>query len=134
MRLTEPAVPGEATDVNVKCDTCGKSRILAQAFGRDGRFRLPGCRGRRPHLRDVDPKGCKEPLRAILLGASNTWFPVTLSALAIPTATGKLQQLVEGAWTVLEKAASIEVLHAFRLINQLPSLAGVQRRGDLGGS
>jgi len=71
----------------------------------------------------VDATGCQEPLRAILLGASNPWFPVTLSALAIPTATGKLQQLVEGAWTVLEKATNLDMLRAFRLINQLPSLA-----------
>ena len=123
LRLIEPAVPGEATDVIVHCDTCGKNRIIANAFGRDGRHNMPGCRGRRPHLRDVDATGCQEPLRAILLGASNTWFPVTLSALAIPTATGKLQQLVEGAWTVLEKATSLDVLRAFRLINQLPSVA-----------
>ncbi len=123
LRLVDPPVPGEATSVIARCDTCGVSRILAEAFGRDGRFNLPVCRGRRPHLRDTDPDGCKEPLRAILLGASNTWFPVSLSALAIPTATGKLQQLVEGAWTVLEKAATIDVLRAFRSINQLPSLA-----------
>ncbi len=123
LRLVDPPVPGEATSVNVRCDICGASRILAEGFGRDGRFNLPGCRGRRPHLRDVEPKGCKEPLRAILLGASNTWFPVTMSAFAIPTASGKLQHLIEGAWTVLEKAASIDVLRAFRAIDQLPSLA-----------
>ncbi|MGH2390987.1 MAG: DrmB family protein, partial [Chloroflexota bacterium] len=123
LRLNEPAIPGEATSVFVQCDTCGKRRSITRAFGRDGRYRLPVCRGRRPHLRDVESAGCREPLRAILLGASNTWFPVTLSAFAIPTATGKLQQLVESAWTVLEKAVSIEVLRAFRQINQLPSLA-----------
>lgn len=123
LRLIEPAVPAEATDVIARCDTCGTNRILANAFGRDGRYNLPICRGRRPHLRDVDPKSCQEPLRAILLGASNTWFPVTLSALAIPTETGKLQQLVESAWTVLEKAVTLDVLRAFRAINQLPSLA-----------
>jgi hypothetical protein len=123
LRLNEPPTPGEATNVFVQCDTCGKRRPIARAFGREGSFRLPVCRGRRPHLRDVEGGGCREPLRAILLGASNTWFPVTLSAFAIPTATGKLQQLVESAWTVLEKAVSIEVLRAFRSINQLPSLA-----------
>ena len=123
LRLVEPAVPGEATDVIARCDTCGKSRIVADAFGRDGRYNLPACRGRRPHVRDVDPQGCHEPLRAILLGASNTWFPVTLSALAIPTAIGKLQQLVEGAWTILDKATTLDRLRFAREMGSLPSLA-----------
>jgi len=123
LRLNEPPTPGEATNVFVQCDTCGKRRPIASAFGRDGRYRLPVCRGRRPHLRNVEPAGRPEPLRAILLGASNSWFPVTLSAFAIPTASGKLPQLVESAWTVLEKAISREVLRAFRQIGQLPALA-----------
>ena len=124
LRLNEPATPGDATSVFVQCDTCSKRRVVAEAFGRDGRYRLPVCRGRRPHLRDVESTGCKEPLRAILLGASNTWFPVTLSAFAIPTATGKLQQLVEGAWTILEKATSLDRLQFARETGSLPSLAG----------
>ncbi|MCP4401139.1 MAG: hypothetical protein GY801_28055 [bacterium] len=45
---------------------------------------LPACRGRRPHLRDFQEKDCEEPLKTILLGASNTWFPVTLSSRCIP--------------------------------------------------
>jgi hypothetical protein len=123
LRLVDPPVPGEATSVIARCDTCGKSRVLAEAFGRDGRYHLPVCRGRRPHLRDTDPKGCTEPLRAILLGASNTWFPVTLSALAIPTATGKLAQLIDVAWPTLQHVTSPEVLAAFRAAGSLPALA-----------
>jgi len=122
LRLRERGVSGEATDVTVTCDTCGKSQIMSQAFGRAGSTTLPACRGRRPQLRDCE-SGCQEPLRAILLGASNSWFPLTLSALAIPTASGKLAQLVETAWSVLEKATTIDILKSFRSIGVLPTLA-----------
>ena len=42
------------------------------------------CRGRHPHLDTYEEQGCDQEPRAILLGASNGWFPVTLSVLAIP--------------------------------------------------
>lgn len=123
LRLRDNGVSGEISDVYVQCDGCGKSRPMGVAFSRDARSTLPLCRGRWPHLRECAEGGCDEPLRTILLGASNSWFPLTLSALAIPTTGGKLAQLVEEAWPKLKEATSAEILHAFRLIGQLPTLA-----------
>jgi hypothetical protein len=37
---------------------------------------------------------CDEEARAVLLGATNSWFPITLSALAIPQTKDPLGQLV----------------------------------------
>jgi hypothetical protein len=122
LRFQEEGVSGEAADVLVVCEGCRASRRIVEAFGEEGRKNLPACRGRRPHLRDYE-EGCPEQMRAILLGASNSWFPVVLSALSVPSVSGKLDQLVEGSWVVLEKATSKEVLVAFRQIGQLPKLA-----------
>ena len=52
--------------------------------------------------------------KTILLGASNSWFPLTLSALYIPSATDALAQLVEEHWVTLNPITSREVLSAFR--------------------
>ena len=52
------------------------------------------CAGHHPQLRLVE-HNCVEPAKAILLGASNSWFPTPLSALSIPRATDKLGRLVE---------------------------------------
>src|SRR5262249_52330817 len=49
---------------------------------------------------------CKEDQRGILLGASNSWFGIKLSALSIPTVTDKLGQLVEQNWSELEECES----------------------------
>jgi hypothetical protein len=124
LRMYELGLSGEAADVEVKCDKCGAVRRMAEAFGRDNEANLPPCRGRSPHLRGYDPKGCDvEHVSAILQGASNSWFPVTLTALSVPHGTDKLAQLVEDNWVMLDKATSLEVLQAFRLIGQLREFA-----------
>jgi hypothetical protein len=123
LRLNEYGVSGSAADIEVKCDGCGANRRMSDAFGELGKKNMPQCRGRHVHLRNFDEGGCDQQMIGISLGASNSWFPITLSALSIPTAVDKLAQLVEKHWTVLEKAISLEVLAAFRQIGQLKEFA-----------
>ena len=123
LRLYEYGVSGSATEIEVKCDTCSASRRMSDAFGELGKKHMPQCRGRHPHLRNFAEGGCTEQMTSLLLGASNSWFPITLSALSIPTTVNKLGQLVDQHWTVLEKATSIDILAAFRLIGQLKEFA-----------
>jgi hypothetical protein len=54
---------------------------MAHAFGKAGRENLPACRGCHPHVDQYDGD-CQEQARAVLLGAANSWFPITRSALA----------------------------------------------------
>jgi hypothetical protein len=122
--LYEVGASGEALDVEVKCDGCGVRRRMGQAFGPNNRTVMPPCRGRRPHLRDVDPNGCDQKhVKPMLQGASNLWFPMLISALSVPQAADDLGRLIEDNWVVLEKATSIDVLKAFRLIGQLKDLS-----------
>jgi hypothetical protein len=120
LKLIEYGPSGEARDLEVKCETCEAGRRLSQAFGEDNREKMPTCRGRRPHLRDFDPEGCELNMRAILLGASNAWFPVMLSTVAIPVQTDRLAQLVDDDWARLRDVDSVEILKYWR------------RRGELG--
>ena len=125
LRLYELGASGEAADIQVKCDTCGAARRMSEAFGEQGKKNLPKCKGRRPHLRDMDSEECSEELSvAISLGASNSWFPVILSSLTIPSAKEKLSQLVDENWATLEVATSKEVLTAFRQIGKLGAFVG----------
>ncbi len=126
LRLSEYGASGEARDLEVKCDNCGVRRRLADAFGRENREKMPLCRGRRPHLRDFDP-GCDLNMRAIVLGASNCWFPIILSTVAIPEAADKLKMLVEEQWATLQNVTSPEVLEAFFNIGQLGMFAQYSR-------
>jgi hypothetical protein len=106
LRLYELGASGEVADIQVECARCGSRRRLSDAFSDEGREELATCKGRWPHLRKYDEKPCEGKQRAILLGASNSWFPIMLSVLYIPTTTDKLGQMVERNWAELEECES----------------------------
>lgn len=98
LRFREYGASMQTENLWVTCDDCPASRSLAQAFGKAGKEYLPSCRGRHPHL-DFFEEGCAEEARAVLLGATNSWFPVTLSALAIPQPNvSPLHQIITDYW------------------------------------
>lgn len=123
LRLFEQGPSGEARDLTVKCEGCDKQRRLAEAFGRRNREKMPICHGRRPHLRDYDDDGCERHMRPFVLGASNAWFPVVFSSIAIPSATAKIDQLVEEQWAKLQTVTSLEVVTAFKAAGFLGALS-----------
>lgn len=93
LKFFEQGASLQTENLWVRCERCDASRSLVDAFGDRGQQLLPRCRGRHPHLGRADTS-CDERLRPVLLGASNSWFPVTLTVLAIPTKGDKLAQLL----------------------------------------
>ncbi len=124
LKLIEPSATGRAADIFVKCEgeNCNRARPMSDAFM--DLSAMPVCSARRPHLRDFDGNGCKTPggqemrMEPMLQGASNAWFGLTLSALAIPQASGKLQHLVDEHWTILEKVQSEQNIELLRQVTQ----------------
>jgi len=114
LRLREWGVSGTVSEVQVSCDTCGAKRRMRDAFFEEAKSVMPPCNARRPHLRDHDEKGCPHQMKAILLGASNAWFPITLSSLFIPKGYDKLSRLVEQHWAALFPITTKDILVAFR--------------------
>jgi hypothetical protein len=107
LRLYELGASGEVADIQVQCVKCESKRRLSEAFSDEGREELAKCKGRWPHLRKYAEDACDGRQRAILLGASNSWFPIMLSVLSIPSTTDKLGQLVEWNWAELEECESV---------------------------
>lgn len=125
--LEEIGATGEAADVQVRC-TCGVRRRMAEAFDESAQYRLPKCKGRRPQLRDYDAVKCDAlEARTILLGASNSWFSVSLSVLYVPpSAKDELARLVENHWdALLAKVKSPAVLEYLRDDGKLGAFANV---------
>ena len=107
LTLREYGAAGDASDIIVKCVECGEERRMADAFDRET-FAIK-CSGHHPHLRKVE-SGCVEDARTILLGASNSWFPLTMSALSLPgDSSNKLDVLVAENWNVLKDIPSLDV-------------------------
>ncbi len=125
LRLLNLGPAGEAREVEVSCQRCTTRRRMSEAFGESGAKNLPQCRGRRIHLRDEEQGSCNEEPRAILIGASNIWFPVTLGVLSIPTSGNKLEQAVSDLWTeYLEHATSKETVQLLMNLPPLRRLSG----------
>jgi hypothetical protein len=120
LHLFDQGIAGEAADLYVRCSGCTvPSKPMSQAFGPEAARNFPSkCRGRRPHLRDFEEGGCEETVKCILLGASNSWFPLTLSTLFLPEEEDRLAQLVEQHWGLLATITSKEVLTAFKVVPQ----------------
>ena len=122
LRLYEFGVSAEAADIVVKCESCNVSRPMALAFSEEGKKLIGVCSGRHPHLRSV-VAGCEGSSKAMLAGASNLWFSVTVSALSIPPDQGRLGQVVREQWPILEHVKSTDILAAFRNAGQLQAFA-----------
>lgn len=98
-----------AANVRITCLSCTLSRNMQLAQGRSGMERLPGCRGRHPHLGRYE--ACAEPSRLLVLGASNQWFGVTVNALSVPPSQAtELEAAVDQLWESLSRVTSFEVM------------------------
>lgn len=122
LRLREIGITGEAADLLVTCD-CGVQNSMAAAF--ESNAPLPTCRARRPHLRDIDPSGCgSSEIKPILLGATNSWFPVTLSSLHLPrSGKSELSRKIEDASEVVGEVRHVAVIEHLRHTGKLGPLA-----------
>jgi len=117
LRLSERGTTGEASNLFVDC-SCGKSRPMAQALGRESWKHLPGCRGRHPHLGSfID---CGIETRTLGLGATNSWFAMQVRAFSLPLAEDEVDQQVAANWPQLSMLAAVPEQLGKKL---LPSLA-----------
>lgn len=90
-------------NVAIKCRSCEAQRNIREWMGDRNLVRLPRCRGRHPHLSWFAEGGCDRQLYVLVVGASNQWFPQTLSALAVPQSGARaVEATVEKHWKALE--------------------------------
>ncbi|MBO3089430.1 DUF1998 domain-containing protein [Cellulomonas dongxiuzhuiae] len=75
---------GKGASATIACDSCQARRPMNEAQGEAAQGKLPKCRGRHPHLNAFTAGGCRMPVRLMLVGASNLWFPATQSIVVMP--------------------------------------------------
>lgn len=93
MKLYSTARTGSIADIHIQCD-CGTGRTASDAFGENRAAALGACTRARPWLghgnRDTAMCPHSNDVRAMQRGATNAWFPVMRSALAIKEAATPL--------------------------------------------
>lgn len=130
LRFFESGASLQTENLWVKCDECGAAKNIAQGFDKAGKENLPSCRGRHPHLDHFDEE-CDEEARAVLLGSTNSWFPITLSALAIPQAKDPLGQLIQDGWAVFQGiAAEAMVPIVVQTLKVTGGLPGIEKHSE----
>ena len=92
--------------LHLVCIDCGASIPMEGIFGKNTLGSL-GCNGRRPWLGEQTEE-CSVTPRVLQRGASNLYFPITVSALSIPPWSDKLQELIGVNWSHLIKATREE--------------------------
>ena len=79
---------GKGASATIRCDSCDARRPMNEAQGEAAKGKLPKCRGRHPHLNAFAP-GCQNPVRLMLVGASNLWFPATQAIIVMPQSSAE---------------------------------------------
>ena len=110
---------GKGASAMIRCESCKLQRPMNEAQGQAGAAKLPKCRGRHPHLDAFEPGGCGAGTKLMLIGASNLWFPATLSIIVMPeSAQEKAEDLADRIRAVLgdklaKYASSLDILRDF---------------------
>ena len=126
LRFFESGASLQTENLWVKCDQCGASRNMARAFGKSSKEYLPQCRGRHPHLDCYDD--CQEQARTVLPGATNSWFPITISVLAVPLSGDPACQLVRDGWNYFyETDSQAEVAFVVKTLRKTGTLPGIEK-------
>lgn len=121
LRLSERGTAGDAASIYLSCEACKAQINMSHAFTADF-GKLHRCRGRHPHLGNVfEP--CEAETKTIILGASNSWFPISLSAFSLPEAADALGQMIDEKWAVLSAITEKSGVAMFRAIGQLKDFA-----------
>jgi hypothetical protein len=84
------------------------------------------CRGRRPWLGDGEDENCDKPLRTLLRGASNLYFPIVQSALSIPEWDDPIQAAIGRYEENLRKITTTSQIELLLSMGVLPELEGYE--------
>ncbi len=128
---------GKGASAMIRCESCKMQRPMNEAQGQAGAAKLPKCRGRHPHLDAFEPGGCGAGTKLMLIGASNLWFPATLSIIVMPeSAQEKAEDLADRIRAVLgdklaKYASSLDILRDFLDAGGVD--VTILSDGDLGG-
>jgi hypothetical protein len=127
MTLYSVARTGAVSDIVIEC-SCGKgTRDVSDAFGEDRAQALGPCSRRRPWLGtdNRDSSACRhsDQVRAMQRGATNVWFPIVRSALAVKEAATPVGMAINACNAKqIERVDSIDKLRTLVEMGMFPSL------------
>ena len=127
MQLFSIAKTGTVADIMVTCE-CGDKMSASHAFGERAASTLGKCTRRRPWLGDNrDATACpnETEVRAMQRGATNAWFPLVRSALAVREAATPIGIALNSCSPKqIERIDTVQKLKVLLEMGMFPSLEG----------
>ena len=106
----------------LSCPKCKQRRSMEGIFSKRT-FGALNCSGRRPWLAATPEPACQRVPRAVQRGASNLYFPVTVSALDIPPWSDNIQKQLGQFWDpIVQAPATVRPMFIATLMNSLPDI------------
>lgn len=100
LTLSSKGVSATLRDIEISC-SCGVApRTMDGSFTFGALKKIKKCRGRRPWIGDREE--CDEIPRTLQRGASNVYFPIQHSALAIPPWSEGAYKIINSNWNILQ--------------------------------
>ncbi|MCB0553451.1 MAG: DUF1998 domain-containing protein [Phaeodactylibacter sp.] len=96
---------GDLASIRIYC-SCKQSRSLAGIMGQNTLDNIQSCQGHRPWLGIEGIRNshhCGRPLRVLIRGASNVYFPVIKSALYLPSGSDEIDNKINQFFNKHEK-------------------------------
>jgi hypothetical protein len=125
LTLFSVAKTGTVADLLVQCE-CGQTRSASDAFGERRGDALGQCARHRPWLGNSPDSGAcahATDVRAMQRGATNTWFPVVRSALAVKEAATPVGIALNACNAKqIEKVDTLDKLKALVEMGMFPTL------------
>jgi hypothetical protein len=125
LQLYSVGQTGTVADIWIECE-CGRKRSASDAFGERRSDALGQCTQRRPWLgNSQDTAACAHAMdvRAMQRGATNAWFPVVRSALAIKEAATPIGVAINACNPrQIEKVDALEKLETLIEMGMFPAL------------
>ncbi len=119
--LDDLGATGELTDLRVRCEECGQSRLINEAAGSDNHA-LGLCDGSRRWLGPADEsrEPCTEWNRLLIRTASYAYLAQKLSVISLPDRSRKVHTAVDQHWqTTLQHVQNLGTLLAFKNLPQI---------------
>lgn len=114
--------------LTLSCGGCKSRRSMEGVFSKKALLGIT-CSGRRPWLAAPSEQGCdRSPPRTLQRGASNLYFPVTLSALDIPPWSDNIQKQLGQFWDPIMKVPAQQ--RAFLISTLMPVLGDIGLAAD----
>lgn len=103
LELKYQGLTGGLDSIIISCKYCKQSRTMANILNKEATVGLT-CQGRSPWLGKEANSKCDRPIRVLLRGSNNIYYPEIMTALTIPPWSNTIQKIINEHVDIIKQA------------------------------